>query len=61
MADACKERQQTDGKHEWMPYRWVKEENINTYGPSHMTLNAKNTVMRLGEVICKYCLEKKSV
>ena len=53
--DKCKERVFVDGKHEWMPYRWVKESSPHGgYGNS-------NTVMKLGEVICKYCLQKKDV
>ena len=60
-ADVCPERRHVDSKHEWMPFRWVKDMEINTYGPAQMTLNAKNTVMRLGEVVCKYCLEKKLI
>jgi hypothetical protein len=61
MTDRCPERIQTDGRHEWMPYRWVKEGEVNTYGPANMTFNVRNTVMKLGEVICKYCLEKRAI
>lgn len=53
IGEICRERQHQDSKHEWMPYRWEKDQNQD--------VRAKNTVMRLSEVICKYCLEKKTV
>ena len=55
LAEVCPERSHKDSKHEWVPYRWVKEPSAGGYSVQ------ANTVMKLGEVMCKYCLEKKVV
>lgn len=57
LADVCTERLHKDSKHEWMPYRWVKE--VDAGGAYQKVPNT--TVMKLGELICKYCRERKAV
>ena len=55
--EVCSERTHRDSKHEWMPYRWRKEATSEAGTPERAML----TVMKLGEVVCKYCLEKRAV
>ena len=59
MSIVCPERIASDGKHEWMPFRWVKESSGYQSVAGYVPTDSLSTVMKLGEVVCKYCLERK--